>query len=152
VGDLVAGDLGYGFSVLLWAGVIATIALVHEISSLTRTFCFWAAYILTQPPQGKHWRRLEAARRRPWPGDAHHMIFLAAILVVCLPDDFAGRRHVVRSRRLGRYQQCSICIPHRPRNPFASVAVECTHLGPQAATGAHIFCWWGRLAASHFML
>jgi uncharacterized membrane-anchored protein len=51
VGDLVAekAGLGYGFSVLLWAGVIAAIALVHKFLRGPAVLCFWAAYILTRP-------------------------------------------------------------------------------------------------------
>lgn len=50
-GDLVGekAGLGYGVSVLLWAGVIAVIAAARYGVRLQAVLAFWLAYILTRP-------------------------------------------------------------------------------------------------------
>lgn len=50
-GDLVAekADLGYGISVLIFAGAIAVIAFAHYALRLGPILAFWLAYILTRP-------------------------------------------------------------------------------------------------------
>ncbi len=50
-GDLIAekGNLGYGKSVVLFAGLIAVIALAHWKFKLNSILAFWAAYVLTRP-------------------------------------------------------------------------------------------------------
>jgi uncharacterized membrane-anchored protein len=50
-GDLIAekGNLGYGKSVALFAGLIALIALAFWKFKLNAILAFWAAYVLTRP-------------------------------------------------------------------------------------------------------
>jgi uncharacterized membrane-anchored protein len=50
-GDLIAekGNLGYGKSVALFAGLIALIALAFWKFKLNAILGFWAAYVLTRP-------------------------------------------------------------------------------------------------------
>jgi uncharacterized membrane-anchored protein len=50
-GDLVAekAGLGYGVSVLIFAGAIALIALAHFRGLLGAVLAFWIAYVLTRP-------------------------------------------------------------------------------------------------------
>jgi uncharacterized membrane-anchored protein len=50
-GDLVAekAGLGYGPSVLIFAGAIALVALAHFAFRLNAVLAFWVAYILTRP-------------------------------------------------------------------------------------------------------
>ncbi len=50
-GDLLAEGLalGYGVSALLFAAVIAVIAIAHFRFALNGVFAFWTAYILTRP-------------------------------------------------------------------------------------------------------
>ena len=50
-GDLVAEqyNLGYGKSVVLFAAIIAAIAIAHLQFRLNAIFAFWAAYIVTRP-------------------------------------------------------------------------------------------------------
>jgi uncharacterized membrane-anchored protein len=50
-GDLVseALGLGYGIATLLFAGVIALVALTHYYAKLNAIVAFWIAYILTRP-------------------------------------------------------------------------------------------------------
>ena len=50
-GDLIAEkySLGYGYSVFLFAGLIALIGLAHWKLRLNAVFAFWAAYVLTRP-------------------------------------------------------------------------------------------------------
>jgi uncharacterized membrane-anchored protein len=50
-GDFLAEGLalGYGWSVLLFGGAIAIIALAHFRLGLNAVFAFWAAYVLTRP-------------------------------------------------------------------------------------------------------
>jgi uncharacterized membrane-anchored protein len=50
-GDLLAEklDLGYGLSVLIWAGAIGLIAFAHFGLRVQAVLSFWLAYILTRP-------------------------------------------------------------------------------------------------------
>ncbi|NMO03644.1 hypothetical protein HH308_20730 [Gordonia sp. TBRC 11910] len=50
-GDLIAEKfaLGYGLSLLLFAGVIAAVTVGHYLLRLNAVFAFWAAYIVTRP-------------------------------------------------------------------------------------------------------
>lgn len=50
-GDLVGekAGLGYGYSILLWGGIIAAIAVAHFRFGLDAVLAFWLAYILTRP-------------------------------------------------------------------------------------------------------
>jgi uncharacterized membrane-anchored protein len=50
-GDLLAEklDLGYGLSVVIWAGAIALIAFAHFGLRMNAVLSFWLAYILTRP-------------------------------------------------------------------------------------------------------
>jgi uncharacterized membrane-anchored protein len=51
LGDMTADDLGLGFSrgALLFAGLIALVALAAYFTRISRGVLFWAAYILTRP-------------------------------------------------------------------------------------------------------
>lgn len=50
-GDLIGEQysLGYGLSVLLYAGIIAVIGLSYWKARLNAVFSFWAVYVLTRP-------------------------------------------------------------------------------------------------------
>ena len=50
-GDLVAEqmNLGYGKSVILFAGLIAIVAAAHYVAGMNAVLSFWLAYILTRP-------------------------------------------------------------------------------------------------------
>ncbi len=50
-GDLIAEQysLGYGLSVLLYAGLIALIGAAYRWAKLNAILAFWAAYVLTRP-------------------------------------------------------------------------------------------------------
>jgi uncharacterized membrane-anchored protein len=50
-GDLVAEKmgLGYGLSALIFAGIIAAVALAHYALKLNAIWAFWIAYVLTRP-------------------------------------------------------------------------------------------------------
>lgn len=50
-GDLVGekAGLGYGYSIVLWGGIIAVIAVAHFRFRLDAVLAFWLAYILTRP-------------------------------------------------------------------------------------------------------
>ena len=50
-GDLVAEGfkLGYALSALIFAGIIAAIALAHRYLKLDAVWAFWTAYVLTRP-------------------------------------------------------------------------------------------------------
>jgi uncharacterized membrane-anchored protein len=51
LGDMTADDLGLGFSrgALLFAGLIALVALTAYFTRIPRPVLFWAAYVLTRP-------------------------------------------------------------------------------------------------------
>ena len=51
VGDLLAErlDLGYGQALLVFAAMIASIAVLYYVLMLDAILCFWLAYILTRP-------------------------------------------------------------------------------------------------------
>ena len=51
LGDFVATTTGLGFErgALVFAGLIALVALAHSFTSLPDTVLFWAAYVLTRP-------------------------------------------------------------------------------------------------------
>src|ERR1700682_1651764 len=51
LGDFVATSTGIGFErgALVFAGLIALVALAHYFTSLPDTVLFWAAYVLTRP-------------------------------------------------------------------------------------------------------
>lgn len=51
VGDLIAEQfqLGYGFSALLFGGLIAAVAVAYYGFKANATTCFWLAYVLTRP-------------------------------------------------------------------------------------------------------
>ena len=51
LGDFTADDLGLGFGggALLFAGLIALVALLRVATRLPATLLFWAAYVLTRP-------------------------------------------------------------------------------------------------------
>jgi uncharacterized membrane-anchored protein len=51
LGDFTADDLGVGFEggALIFAGLIALVALLHFFTRVPKPFLFWAAYVLTRP-------------------------------------------------------------------------------------------------------
>ncbi len=51
LGDFVATDAGLGFQkgALVFAGLIALVALLHQFTGISRAVIFWAAYVLTRP-------------------------------------------------------------------------------------------------------
>src|ERR1043166_8657063 len=51
LGDFTADDAGLGFErgALVFAGLIALVALAHYFTSISKSVLFWAAYILTRP-------------------------------------------------------------------------------------------------------
>ena len=51
VGDLLAErlDLGYGQAAVVFAAMIATVALLHYVAKMDAILSFWTAYILTRP-------------------------------------------------------------------------------------------------------
>ena len=51
LGDFAADDLGLGFQkgALVFAGLLAIVALLHYFSDLPGSVLFWAAYVLTRP-------------------------------------------------------------------------------------------------------
>jgi uncharacterized membrane-anchored protein len=97
-GDLIAekGNLGYGKSVALFAGLIALIAFAHWKFRLNAIFAFWAAYVLTRPLGASIGDLLSQPRHIAEDADpgtgkgfglgttVTSIIFLAAILAVVL--------------------------------------------------------------------
>jgi uncharacterized membrane-anchored protein len=51
LGDFTADSLGFGFEIgaLIFAGLIALVALLHFFTRIPDAILFWAAYILTRP-------------------------------------------------------------------------------------------------------
>jgi uncharacterized membrane-anchored protein len=51
LGDFTADDLGLGFQLgaLVFAGLIAIVALLHYTTKISDAVLFWAAYVLTRP-------------------------------------------------------------------------------------------------------
>ena len=51
VGDLLAEtmDLGYGQTALVFAGMIAAVAVLRLVAKADAIVCFWSAYVLTRP-------------------------------------------------------------------------------------------------------
>jgi uncharacterized membrane-anchored protein len=51
LGDFIADDAGLGFQrgALVFAALIALVALLHRFARLPRSIAFWAAYVLTRP-------------------------------------------------------------------------------------------------------
>src|SRR5260370_280610 len=51
VGDLLAErlDLGYGQAAVVFAAMIAVVALLHYLAKMDAILSFWIAYILTRP-------------------------------------------------------------------------------------------------------
>jgi len=51
LGDFTADDLGLGFErgALVFAGLIAVVALLHFSTRIPKSVLFWAAYVLTRP-------------------------------------------------------------------------------------------------------
>jgi len=109
-GDLIAEkyDLGYALSLLLFAGMIAVITVVHFRFRLNATLAFWAAYVLTRP-LGASIGDLLSQPRTLAPGDdpagfhaglglgttVTSLIFLSAILAVVVFMTAQQRRNPV---------------------------------------------------------
>ncbi|MBA3671062.1 MAG: hypothetical protein H0W68_03430 [Gemmatimonadaceae bacterium] len=51
LGDFAADDAGLGFQrgAMVFAGLIALVALAHYFTSISKAVLFWAAYVLTRP-------------------------------------------------------------------------------------------------------
>ena len=51
LGDFTADDLGLGFQkgALVFAGLIAVVAILHFVTPISKSILFWAAYVLTRP-------------------------------------------------------------------------------------------------------
>jgi uncharacterized membrane-anchored protein len=51
LGDFMADDAGLGFErgALVFAGLIALVALLHYVTKISDAWLFWAAYVLTRP-------------------------------------------------------------------------------------------------------
>ena len=51
LGDFTADDAGLGFErgALVFAGLIALVALLHYFTKISNAWLFWAAYVLTRP-------------------------------------------------------------------------------------------------------
>ena len=86
-GDLTAERLsvGYAWSAVLFAGVIAAVTLAHYRLRLNAVLAFWIAYILTRPLGASLGDELSQTRRDGGLGlgtTATSFIFLAAILIV----------------------------------------------------------------------
>lgn len=69
LGDFAADDAGLGFEKgsLVFAGLIALVALAHFFTKAPKPILFWAAYVLTRPPRRDPWRHTDegACARRP---------------------------------------------------------------------------------------
>jgi uncharacterized membrane-anchored protein len=106
-GDLVAEkySLGYFKSMLLFAGLIAVIAIAHLKFRLNAVLAFWAAYVLTRPLGASIGDLLSQPKTIAADADpgtqagfglgttVTSMIFLGAILVVVLYLTNEERRH-----------------------------------------------------------
>jgi len=108
-GDLVAEkyNLGYGKSVVLFAGLIALIALAYRKFNLNAIFAFWAAYVLTRPLGASIGDLLSQPREIAPDADAGtgkgfglgttvtSIIFLSAIVVIVILMTIQQRRRPV---------------------------------------------------------
>ena len=108
-GDLIAEkyNLGYGKSVVLFAGLIAFIALAHWKFKLNAILAFWAAYVLTRPLGASIGDLLSQSRQIAEDADpgtgkgfglgttTTSVIFLAAILAVVIVMTIQQRRRPV---------------------------------------------------------
>ncbi len=86
-GDLIAERLnfGYAWSVVLFAGAIAVVAVAHYALNLNAVLSFWLAYILTRPLGASIGDLLSQTRHDGGLGlgtTVTSFLFLAAILVV----------------------------------------------------------------------
>jgi uncharacterized membrane-anchored protein len=86
-GDLIAErmNVGYAWSLVLFAGVIALVAAAHYLLDLNAVLAFWIAYILTRPLGASTGDLLSQARRDGGLGlgtTVTSLVFLAAILIV----------------------------------------------------------------------
>jgi uncharacterized membrane-anchored protein len=108
-GDLIGEQysLGYFKSVLLFAGIIAVIAVAHLRFHLNAILAFWAAYVVTRPLGASIGDLLSQPRTVAADADpgtqkglglgttVTSIVFLAAILAVVLYMTNAQRRHPV---------------------------------------------------------
>jgi len=108
-GDLVAEkyNLCYGKSVVLFAGLIALIALAYRKFNLNAIFAFWAAYVLTRPLGASIGDLLSQPREIAPDADAGtgkgfglgttvtSIIFLSAIVVIVILMTIQQRRRPV---------------------------------------------------------
>jgi uncharacterized membrane-anchored protein len=86
-GDLIAEtlNLGYGPTALMFAAMIAVIALLHRFANMDAILAFWIAYILTRPlgaSIGDFLAKPAIAGAMGWGTVNTSLIFLAAILAL----------------------------------------------------------------------
>ena len=87
VGDLFAErlDLGYGQAVLIFAAMIAAVALLYYVLGMNAILSFWVAYILTRPlgaSVGDWLAKPAIADGLGWGTVTTSVVFLAAICAV----------------------------------------------------------------------
>lgn len=105
-GDLIAEkySLGYGYSALLYAGLLAAIALAYFKFKVNEILAFWAAYIITRPLGASLGDLLSQPRTSKDPTAQHGLglgtsvtsfIFLGLIVVVIVVMTIQQRRRPV---------------------------------------------------------
>ena len=87
VGDLLAEglDLGYGQAVVVFAAMIAAVALLYYVLGMNAILSFWVAYILTRPlgaSVGDWLAKPVIADGLGWGTVTTSVVFLAAICAV----------------------------------------------------------------------
>jgi uncharacterized membrane-anchored protein len=86
-GDLMAEtlDVGYGPSVLVFAAMIAAVAIFYYLLKVNEVLCFWVAYILTRPlgaSMGDYFAKPTIADGLGWGTVFTSLVFLGIILVL----------------------------------------------------------------------
>ena len=89
VGDLLAErlDLGYGQAAVVFAAMIAVVALLHYLAKMDAILSFWIAYILTRPlgaSMGDYVAKPVIAGGLGWGTVTTSIVFLAVILLLVL--------------------------------------------------------------------
>jgi uncharacterized membrane-anchored protein len=113
-GDLTAErlNLGYAWSVALFAGLIAVAAFSHYVLRLNAVTAFWIAYILTRPLGASIGDELSQARKAGGLGlgtTVTSAIFLGAILVV-VTYLAISKRDVTPARMLGADEHAQVLV------------------------------------------
>ncbi|MCW6513115.1 COG4705 family protein [Lichenifustis flavocetrariae] len=99
VGDLLAErlDLGYGAALVVFAAMIAAVAVSYYIIKLDEILCFWAAYVLTRPlgaSTGDLLAKPQLAGGWGWGTVNTSLIFLAVIAAVVVYLTISKADHV----------------------------------------------------------